>query len=164
MQVYRGRRCTAPLITRHGAFTRGKEPLCPLNGRPSEPQSWSGRSEDEEISNAALTEFRTQDCPDHSLVGIPTALSRVTHVRSVCSLVWQHAHTRVGQWTKAYRKGPIWQGRWHLCLHQSLSKTALRLQVAVQEYIGRMVILNIHRYFVPVWMGWNSNAASLGRA
>jgi hypothetical protein len=52
MQVYRGRRCTAPLITRHGAFTRGKEPLCPLNGRPSEPQSWSGRSEDDEISSA----------------------------------------------------------------------------------------------------------------
>ena len=127
MQVYlyRGRRCTASLITRHGAFTRGKEPLCPLNGRPSEPQSWSGHSEEEEFSSLP-TEFRTQYCPGRSLVGMPTALSRVTHVRSVCSLVWQHAHTRVGQWTRAYRRGSIWQGHWHLCLHHSLSKTALR--------------------------------------
>lgn len=72
------------------------------------------------------TEFRTQDCPGRSLVGIPTALSRATHVRPVCSLVWQHAHTRVGQGTRAYHRGSIWQGHWHLCLHHSLSKTALR--------------------------------------
>ena len=111
------------------------------------------------------TEFRTPDRLGRSLVAIQTTLFRVTRVRSACSVMWQlRAHKPVGQWRERTTGVRFDRGAGIFLINTAYPKRLLGLQVAPQEYIGRMVKLIIHCCLVSVWTGSNSYAPPLWQA